>query len=140
VSIIIQRLSHLRHIPDDNILLHWIKSVLNNKIINKKNNQIDITVRIVNKKESAELNKLYRQKSGPTNVLSFVYSIKPVCGDIVLCAPIIREEKTWAHLVIHGILHLLGYDHIKIRDAKIMESLEIKLLKKLGFENPYLSL
>ena len=136
MTIIIQRISKLGHIPDDNILLQWIKLVLDNKRINKS----AITVRIVNKKESAELNKLYRQKSGPTNVLSFVYSIKPVCGDIVLCAPLIQEEKTWAHLVIHGILHLIGYDHIKIKDAKIMESLEIKLLKKIGFENPYLSL
>jgi probable rRNA maturation factor len=133
MRIIVQRQSYLRHIPADNHLKQWAKLALENE-----SGGADITLRIVNKKESAALNKTYRQKSGATNVLSFVYTLKPVCGDIVLCAPLIREKKTWVHLVMHGILHLRGYDHANSTDAQIMEEAEIRLLKKTGVENPYL--
>jgi probable rRNA maturation factor len=131
--IIIEHHSHLRHIPDNKKIHEWITQTLENKICT------EITIRIVNKKESAFFNENYRNKKGPTNVLSFVYQTNPVYGDIVLCAPLIRDEEIWAHLVVHGILHLMGYDHINSTDAKKMESLEIKILKKLGFNNPYLT-
>lgn len=111
----------------------------------------EITLRIVGEDESAELNKTYRRKKGPTNVLSFPFDpppgIKlPLLGDLVLCAPLIEKEaadqnKTltahWAHLVVHGTLHLLGYDHVKLKDAKVMEQMEIDILKNLGFDDPY---
>lgn len=101
---------------------------------------------MINKKESALLNKTYRNKSGPTNVLSFVYDTNPVFGDIALCAPLITQQAKgqqksinahWAHLIVHGCLHLLGYDHIKKSDAIIMEKREIAILTQLGFNNPY---
>ena len=111
----------------------------------------EFTVRIVDRQEGTELNERWRQATGPTNVLSFpaegLEEIAPeLLGDIVICAPVIEDEaqqqgKTldahWAHMIVHGILHLLSYDHIKKQDAKIMESLEIKILEKIGYKNPY---
>ena len=106
----------------------------------------EITIRIVNETESAHLNRNYRDKSGATNILSFTVATKPLIGDLVICAPIVQQEakaqgKTvlthWAHLTIHGVLHLLGYEHQDPDQAKMMESHEISLLTKLGFANPY---
>ncbi|WP_166254133.1 rRNA maturation RNase YbeY [Marinobacter salicampi] len=111
----------------------------------------EVTLRIVGREESAELNGLYRHKTGPTNVLSFPFEAPagitlPLAGDLVVCAPVVRDEaleqgKTlsnhWAHMIIHGMLHLQGYDHINDDDAEIMESLEIRLLRELGIGNPY---
>ncbi len=130
MSIVIQKKSRLKHIPNDKNIITWIKQAIIQS--GDKVKSSEITVRIVNKKESELLNQTYRQKLGPTNVLSFVYNIKPICGDIVLCAPLIPDEKTWAHLVVHGVLHLMGYDHIIERDATIMENLEIEILRKLN--------
>ena len=101
--------------------------------------------------EIRELNKQYRDKDKPTNVLSFPMQSPEevdVCllGDIVLCAPVINQEavqqsKTelahWAHMVVHGMLHLQEYDHIETDEAEEMEQLEINILKQLGFDNPY---
>lgn len=101
--------------------------------------------------EIQALNKNYRDKDKPTNVLSFPMQSPEeidveLLGDIVLCASVIRLEakqqsKTelehWAHMVVHGMLHLQGYDHIKDDEAEEMEQLEIKILSRLGFENPY---
>jgi probable rRNA maturation factor len=112
----------------------------------------EVSIRIVSKDESAELNKTYRGKTNSTNVLSFPAEIPDVVqsnllGDLVICASVLSEEATtqekpliahWAHITIHGALHLLGYDHIKDDDATIMEQLEINLLKQLGYDNPYL--
>jgi probable rRNA maturation factor len=110
-----------------------------------------VHIRIVNKAEIARLNQLYRYKTGPTNILSFPFEThgeisSPVLGDLVICAPLMAKEATeqnksliahWAHITVHGTLHLLGYDHIKTKDAVIMEKLEIVLLQKLGYPNPY---
>lgn len=110
-----------------------------------------LLVRIVNKTEAQELNQSYRNKNQPTNVLSFPSDhpdfIKPKqLGDIVICAAIVQEEaqaqdKTleahWAHMVIHGVLHLLGHDHITENQATAMESKENNLLAELGFASPY---
>lgn len=111
----------------------------------------EVTIRIVAGEESAELNSQYRGKSGPTNVLSFPFEAPagitvPLAGDLIICAPVVEKEareqqKTlkehWAHMVVHGMLHLQGYDHIEDKDAEVMEALEIRLLGQLGFSNPY---
>ena len=107
-----------------------------------------ITVRLVSKKESAKLNKQYRNINKPTNVLSFLIDDNPLKGDLILCHSIIKEEAKqqnkdiishYAHLVIHGYLHLLGYDHENDKQAKKMEAKELSVLNRLGFPNPYTS-
>lgn len=111
----------------------------------------ELTVRIVDEAESAELNRTYRMVSGPTNVLSFPFEPPepaklPLLGDVVICAPVVEKEareqnKTadahWAHMVVHGALHLLGYDHQREGDAERMESEERRILARLGFSDPY---
>lgn len=113
----------------------------------------EVTIRIVGIKEMTELNTTFRHKPGPTNVLSFPFTpltedtiTPPLLGDIVICAEVVNREadeqsKTreahWAHMVIHGLFHLLGYDHEDGQDADIMESLESDLMISLGFNNPY---
>ena len=101
--------------------------------------------------EVQSLNKQYRNKDKPTNVLSFPMESPAeidvsLLGDIVLCAPVIKQEAEqqsrsevshWAHMVVHGMLHLQGYDHIENDDAEQMEQLEIEILSQLGFDNPY---
>jgi probable rRNA maturation factor len=103
-----------------------------------------VTLRIVGNKESQFLNKKYRRKGRPTNVLSFPYGTGS--GDVVLCHPVIAREARaqgkslaahYAHLVVHGVLHLRGYDHMKKGDAARMERAEIRILGLLGFANPY---
>ncbi len=110
-----------------------------------------ITIRIVDKPEIQSLNQSYRGKDQPTNVLSFPFETIPgieeaILGDVVICKPLVEEEAQtqnkvleahWAHLVIHGILHLCGYDHIADEEANQMESLEIQALSGLGYPNPY---
>ena len=110
----------------------------------------ELTIRIVNEVESAALNESYRHEQGQTNILSFPAEAPPevesaLLGDIVICAPVvlresIAQEKSpaahWAHLVAHGVLHLLGYDHDEVQ-AEAMESLEIHILAGLGYSDPY---
>lgn len=112
---------------------------------------LSITVRCVESEESQQLNHDYRGKNKPTNVLSFPFEspaefFVPLLGDLVICADVVRIEaqqqnKTvlahWAHMIVHGCLHLLGYDHINDSEADEMESLEIKILRQLGYNNPY---
>ncbi|HHJ19875.1 MAG TPA: rRNA maturation RNase YbeY [Gammaproteobacteria bacterium] len=116
-------------------------------------NQVDETVliRLVDIPESTALNEQYRGKSGPTNILSFPFDVpehvpNQHLGDLVICAPIVCSEATaqgkpltdhWAHLLVHGVLHLLGYDHITEPDAREMEALEVKLLQNIGISDPY---
>jgi probable rRNA maturation factor len=111
----------------------------------------ELTLRLVDRSESRELNARFRGKDQPTNVLSFPADLPPgidipLLGDIVICAPLVEEEartqdkplqEHWAHLVIHGILHLLGYDHQVEQDAIEMERIEVELLASLGIGNPY---
>ncbi|MED5389570.1 MAG: rRNA maturation RNase YbeY [Pseudomonadota bacterium] len=115
----------------------------------------DLTLRIVDEDEIRTLNREYRDKNKPTNVLSFPFempeglpddAMEPLLGDIIICAPVVRREaaeqnKTieahWAHMVTHGVLHLLGYDHIDDEDAQIMEAMEIRALNEQGFPDPY---
>ncbi|MBL4659659.1 MAG: rRNA maturation RNase YbeY [Alcanivoracaceae bacterium] len=112
---------------------------------------IQISIQIVDENTSQELNKTYRNKDKPTNVLSFALDLPEVVeedliGDLAICAEIVKQEAIaqnkpenhhWAHMTIHGTLHLLGFDHIDDKDAEIMEVLEIKLLKQLNIANPY---
>lgn len=110
----------------------------------------ELTIRIVDEDESRALNRDYRGKDKPTNVLSFdgdaAMSAQGVLGDLVICAPVVAREaveqkKTlrehWAHMVVHGCLHLQGYDHEIEPDARRMEAREIRILKSLGFPDPY---
>lgn len=116
---------------------------------------VEITVRVVDAEESQALNREYRDKDKPTNVLSFTNDLPEFLrkqldvlplGDLVICAPIVASEATeqrkkvsehWAHLTVHGVLHLLGFDHIDDDDAEVMEAKEIAALKELGIGSPY---
>tara|TARA_R110002111_G_scaffold42704_2_gene78585 strand:+ start:14154 stop:14615 length:462 start_codon:yes stop_codon:yes gene_type:complete len=116
----------------------------------------DVVIRIVDKVESAELNQTYREKEGATNVLSFPFEMPDgipaealtgdILGDLVICDAIVEQQAKqqekprmshWAHMVIHGCLHLQGYDHVEPEQAVAMENLEIKLLNSIGIDNPY---
>ncbi len=116
-----------------------------------REDDLELSIRIVDERECAELNRMYRQKEGPTNVLSFSCDVPEgvpcqILGDLVICAPVVEREALeqnksleahWAHLVVHGILHLLGFDHMEDTAAEEMEALEIKILQDLGYTNPY---
>ena len=133
-------------LPDHEQFTLWVNAALQDV-----DTASELSLRIVDETEGARLNEEWRKKSGPTNVLSFpaelAEEIRPrFLGDIVICAPIIAREASeqgkplhshWSHMVIHGTLHLLGYDHIEGRQAEIMESLEIDILNKLDINNPY---
>jgi probable rRNA maturation factor len=111
----------------------------------------ELSVRIVDEPEMRELNARYRHKDYPTNVLSFPAGLPPgvdvpLLGDIVICAPLVTREAAeqhkaprahWAHLLVHGTLHLLGHDHERARDAEVMEALERRILAGLKFPDPY---
>lgn len=112
---------------------------------------VEMTIRIVDEAESQQLNNEYRGKDKPTNVLSFPFEAPPgielpLLGDLVICAPVVAREAQeqdkplqahWAHMVVHGCLHLLGYDHIEDDEAEEMESIETQLIESLGFTDPY---
>lgn len=133
-------------IPGEPVVRRWLAAALAGR-----REEAEVTVRIVDEAESAELNSTYRKKQGPTNVLSFPFEAPPgvelpLLGDIVICAPVVAREareqgKTpeahWAHMVVHGAFHLLGYDHIEPAEAEAMEALEKAVLAGLGYPNPY---
>ncbi len=143
----IQNVSKTKDIPQKNYFKDWVTATLQTHC-----DKAEITIRIVDENEMTLLNQQYRNKKGPTNILSFPYkssanSHKLLTGDLVICVSVILQEaklqqKTvlahWAHLIIHGTLHLLGYDHMTEEDAYNMENLEISILKSFGFSNPYL--
>lgn len=142
----IQIATEFTDIPSEQQFQTWMDTVLTEPSQNS-----EILIRLVDKAESAELNQQYRHKPGPTNILSFPFEVPDVIesdllGDLVICAPLIAEEAQqqqkkpehhWAHITIHGILHLLGYDHIAEVDAEEMEALEIRFLSTLKIANPY---
>jgi probable rRNA maturation factor len=119
--------------------------------IGDRRNEAELTLRITDSAEVQQLNKTYRDKDQSTNVLSFPADLPPelnipLLGDIIISAEVVEQEALeqgksseahWAHMVIHGTLHLLGYDHIDDNDAEAMESLETQLLSQLGYANPY---
>lgn len=147
LDLTIQHASVIKDCPSQDQIQSWTTLALDQTY-----KTTEITIRIVDEKESADLNQRYRNKSGSTNVLSFPYEREEgenpkLIGDIVICAPVVTQEATeqgkdilshWAHMVIHGTLHLMGYDHINEHEAETMESIELGLMKKLGFADPYL--
>ncbi len=147
LKLTIQNPAHYLDIPNKAEMRRWIICALQDKV-----NHATITVRVVNPHESQMLNERYRKKNNPTNILSFAYDIEDnqargqLEGDLVICAEIVAKEALeqqkpiiahWAHLIVHGILHLIGLDHESEKEAKYMESLEILLLAQLGYRNPY---
>lgn len=133
-------------IPSNKQFQQWVDTALTNT-----SKDFELTIRVVDIEESQQLNFQYRQKDKPTNVLSFPFEVPEgielnLLGDLIICADIVSQEAKeqnkaqfnhWAHLVIHGCLHLLGYDHINDDEATEMESLEIQLLSMLSIDNPY---
>jgi probable rRNA maturation factor len=122
-------------IPTKNDFKKWIKASADLLNIQTK---FEITIRIVNSEEIRSLNKKFRKKDKPTNVLSFPYTDDEEIGDIIICADVVKQEakeqnisepKHWAHMAIHGFLHLLGHDHQTKKSANEMEKLEAKILK-----------
>ena len=134
--------------PDESALQHWLGCALTEAGHRK---DVEIAVRIMADGEMAALNKRYRGRDGPTNVLSFPADLPPgldlpLLGDIAICAPVVLSEAAeqgkpthshWAHMTVHGCLHLLGYDHVEPEDARRMESLETRIMLALGLPCPY---
>lgn len=133
-------------LPAEADIQRWVAAAVGDAM-----EEAQLTVRIVDEAEIRELNATYRGKDYPTNVLSFPFEAPPgvdipLLGDIIVCAAVVAREAAeqgkplkahWAHMVIHGTLHLLGYDHIEEAEAEEMEGLEIRLLADLGYANPY---
>lgn len=147
ITLDLQQACTAQNIPSNEQFQLWVDSALNSY---KKD--FELTIRLVDIQESQSLNLQYRQKDKPTNVLSFPFDVPEgieldLLGDLIICADIVVKEAKeqhkavndhWAHMVIHGCLHLLGYDHIDDDEAAEMESLETKLLKDLEISDPYL--
>lgn len=143
----IQNVCESQTLPTTELFQQWVDIAL----ANVTEQLYELTIRIVNAEESQLLNKQYRKKDKPTNVLSFPFEVPEgitlnLLGDLVICASVVEQEAKeqnkalfdhWAHMIIHGCLHLLGYDHINDTDADEMETLEIKILAKLSISNPY---
>jgi probable rRNA maturation factor len=142
----IQMASASEEAPDPQSIERWIGAA-----IGDQRESTELSVRIVDAEEGKALNEQFRGSTGATNVLSFPFENEspqplPLIGDIVICAPVVAKEAReqnkalnahWAHMIIHGVLHLLGYDHQNENDANLMESLETKIMQGLGFPPPY---
>ena len=153
----IQKVIDSDTIPASKIIEHWVKTTLLTESPElEPDTELELTIRIVDQDEIQTLNKTYRHKDKPTNVLSFPYEgfdfdvpeevQLPLLGDLIICHDIVvaearQQAKTieehWAHMVVHGVLHLKGYDHLEDSDAEQMEALEVKILRKLGISSPY---
>lgn len=146
-QILIQRASNEPG-PSNTNIRKWAAHILKKQI-----KAAELTIRLVNSDEITFLNKTYRQKDKPTNVLSFPFQPPidlaldpPLLGDVIICNEVVNQEATnqhienvahWAHIIIHGILHLLGHNHEEENEAQVMEQIEIDSLAELGFPNPY---
>lgn len=145
-SVDVQIASNTGALPSPKQFESWAQAVLAGA-----EGRVELTLRLVDETESAELNQTYRNIPGPTNVLSFPFEAPagvalPLIGDVVICAPVVRREASeqkkstnahFAHMVVHGALHLLGYDHEHRGDAVRMEAEERRILARLGFPDPY---
>lgn len=150
MTVEVQIATECSELPDTQTVTKWVE------LATDQHKNAEVVVRLVDEEESAALNQAYRQKNGPTNVLSFPFEQPEglpadalsnlTLGDLVICVPVVLSEAAeqgkavlahWAHMVIHGCLHLQGYDHIDSNDAQQMEALEIKLLDGIGIRNPY---
>jgi probable rRNA maturation factor len=128
-------------VPDTRRLRRWVRAALTD--------DATVTLRIVDGREGRRLNREFRGRDYATNVLTFVYGERrPLQGDIVLCAPVVRAEAGrscgkleahYAHLVVHGMLHLQGFDHEQARQAQLMELLESEIVTRLGYPDPYVA-
>ncbi|MCK9048205.1 rRNA maturation RNase YbeY [Haemophilus influenzae] len=139
---------NIEGLPTEEQIVQWATAA-----VQPEDNEVEMTVRIVDEAESHELNLTYRGKDRPTNVLSFPFECPdevelPLLGDLVICRQVVEREAAeqekplmahWAHMVVHGSLHLLGYDHIEDDEAEEMESLETQIMQGLGFVDPYLA-
>jgi probable rRNA maturation factor len=133
-------------VPDRERFEAWLTAALEGRQADA-----ELSVRVVDEAESAELNHRYRGRNGPTNVLAFPADLPkeigvPFLGDLVICKAVVEREAReqgksveshWAHMVIHGSLHLLGYDHGTDDEAARMEALEVQILRRLGYADPY---
>ena len=145
ISLDVQR--EVDALPKDNEISAWVEEVLTTE----HHGDAELTVRFVSKEESAELNQKYRHKSGATNVLSFPFEAPAeveidLLGDLIICSDIVKQQAKeqkkqelahWAHMIVHGTLHLLGYDHLTDDEANEMEVKEITILSQLGYTDPY---
>jgi probable rRNA maturation factor len=146
VTVEVQLASEADEIPPDTSFQRWAEAALAGR-----HDHAELVVRVVDEAESRRLNHDYRGKDKPTNVLSFPFEAPPGVpsehiGDLVICAPVVQREageqgKTaaahWAHMTVHGVLHLLGYDHLDDAQADQMEALERRILAGLGYPDPY---
>ena len=134
-------------LPTEQDIQQWL-----DKTIPQFQENAELTIRIVDTEESHQLNHEYRGKDKPTNVLSFPFEAPPgiefdLLGDLIICRQVVEKEAEeqnkpllahWAHMVVHGSLHLLGYDHIEDDEAEEMESLETEIMQAMGYEDPYI--
>ena len=146
IEVDIQRATDAPEQPDDDSLIRWAALAL------RDDPGKELTIRLVDAEESQQLNSEYRHKDYPTNVLSCPADLPPelnipLLGDLGICVPVVNREAAeqgksrdahWAHMVIHGCLHLLGHDHIDDNEADAMEQLERQLLAELNIADPYL--
>ena len=136
----VQMATELANVPTKSQFKKWAKAALRV--------DTEVTIRITDAQEALELNSQYRGKDYATNVLTFALSETPhLMGDIIICAPVVAAEASaqgidlmahYAHLTVHGMLHLCGFDHENEYQAELMEGLEVQILAKLGYANPYL--
>ena len=149
-ELVVQRVTTSVSVPDDALFKCWVEAALAGK-----SDLFTLTIRIVDETEARRFNLDYRNRDYATNVLSFPSELpaglpaeitKSQLGDLLICAPVVAREATqqhrretdhWAHLTVHGVLHLLGYDHQQVEEAGVMESLETKILRGLGISDPY---
>lgn len=146
IELELQIASEAQTLPHPSQFREWVGHTLSDRL-----DTAELTIRIVDEEEMTELNETYRHKNGPTNVLSFPSEIDPefemaLLGDIVICASVVQREANaadiellahWAHMVVHGTLHLLGYDHMEKDEAEIMEDIEHQILTEMGYPAPY---
>ena len=146
LSLQVQRASESKKIPTKASLARYAEAA-----IASGHSGAGLVIRIVDEAESRSINRQFRGIDKPTNVLAFPFEAPPRVrskhiGDLVVCAPVVEREAAeqgkpleahWAHMVVHGVLHLLGHDHQTDADAETMEGLEIAILGRLGFPNPY---
>jgi probable rRNA maturation factor len=146
LTVDIQIASRSQRLPSPRKVRQWIASALK-----QHRGRRSIGVRLVDRREGCRLNATYRSRQRPTNVLSFSAPARQpggerLLGDLVICAPVVAQEARaqgkaldahWAHLIVHGTLHLLGYEHERPRAARVMEAREVAILSRLGYSNPY---
>lgn len=148
VRVTVQRITRVRGLPSQAKSQRWVTAALHGAGYRRA---AELVIRLVNEAEGRRLNHAWRHKDYATNVLAFPAKLpealrSPLLGDLVICAPVVRREAAeqgkpldahWAHLTVHGTLHLLGFDHQAKAGAHVMEAMETAILAKLGFPDPY---